>query len=333
MDILFARKAFTIGIHSFLDTNTFANRKDSFPFSFLPFVSWTLKMAVSNFECQFSLCHSHIHNLNRALVGMWRSTTRVRVTLFRFESGHYLCLLSKMSLLTQLTDLFFTQNLSSHAIIWSACISSALSFFLDWFSCPYLEAFTYLFSVLPMTGWKDSTDSWKDSRLPRQLRAVSLGWKIIRYQLTESEYMFNYKLRGSARLAYLAGSTPQRQFLLAATIPRWWSKHSLQINFFIFFCPSKALQIKTTKRQFPPDSFLHLLTERYIRFWKELRIHRLLYSHILSYKSKMLYGIVSNLAGITPQSRFSFRLHHPLMVFPDLHFTKWIFFLPARLLL
>ena len=238
-----------------------------------------------------------------------------------------------MSLLTQLTDLFFTQNLSSHAIIWSACISSALSFFLDWFSCPYLEAFTYLFSVLPMTGWKDSPDSWKDSRLPRQLRAVSLGWKIIRYQLTESEYMFNYKLRGSARLAYLAGSTPQRQFLLAATIPRWWSKHSLQINFFIFFCPSKALQIKTTKRQFPPDSFLHLLTERYIRFWKELRIHRLLYSHILSYKSKMLYGIVSNLAGITPQSRFSFRLHHPLMVFPDLHFTKWIFFLPARLLL
>ena len=143
--------------------------------------------------------------------------------------------------------------------------------------------------------------------------------------------MFNYKLRGSARLAYLAGSTPQRQFLLAATIPRWWSKHSLQINFFIFFCPSKALQIKTTKRQFPPDSFLHLLTERYIRFWKELRIHHLLYSHILSYKSKMLYGIVSNLAGITPQSRFSVQLHHPLMVFPDLHFTKWIFFLPARL--
>ena len=115
-----------------------------------------------------------------------------------------------------------------------------------------------------MTGWKDSTDSWKDSRLPRQLRAVSLGWKIIRYQLTESEYMFNYKLRGSARLAYLAGSTPQRQFLLAATIPRWWSKHSLQINFFIFFCPSKALQIKTTKRQFPTfvDRTVHSFLER-----------------------------------------------------------------------
>ena len=187
-----------------------------------------------------------------------------------------------------------------------------------------------------MTCWKDldSSDSWKDSRLPRQLIAVSFSWKILRLQLTGSEYMFlNYKLQGPARMTHLAGSTPQRQFLLAATIPRWWSKHSLQINFFIFFCPSKALQIKTTKRQFPPDSFLHLLTERYIRFWKELRIHRLLYSHILSYKSKMLYGIVSNLAGITPQSRFSFRLHHPLMVFPDLHFTKWIFFLPATHLL
>ena len=105
MDILFARKAFTIGIHSFLDTNTFSNRKDSFPFSFLPFVSWTLKMAVSNFECQFSLCHSHIHNLNRALVGMWRSTTRVRVTLFHLEEVIYLCLILIISL--RLTNLFY----------------------------------------------------------------------------------------------------------------------------------------------------------------------------------------------------------------------------------
>ena len=39
MDILFARKAFIEGIHSFLDTNTFAKCKHSFPFSFLPFVS------------------------------------------------------------------------------------------------------------------------------------------------------------------------------------------------------------------------------------------------------------------------------------------------------
>ena len=245
-----------------------------------------------------------------------------------------LCLLSKMSLLTKLTNLFFTQNLSSYAKIWSACISSALSFFFDWFSCPNLEAFTYLTSVVPMTCWKDSTDSWKDSRLPRQLIAVSFSWKILRHQLTGSEYMFsNYKLQRPARMTHLAGSTPQRQFKLAATILRWWSKRCLQINVFIFFCPSKALQNKTTERQISPDSFLYFLTERYIRFWKELRTTRLLYSHILSCKSKMLYGIVSNLAGITPQSRFSFRLHHPLMVFPDLHFTKWIFFLPARLLL
>ena len=245
-----------------------------------------------------------------------------------------LCLLSKMSLLTKLTNLFFTQNLSSYAKIWSACISSALSFLFDWFSRPNLEAFTYLTSVVPMTCWKDSTDSWKDSRLPRQLIAVSFSWKILRHQLTGSEYMFlNYKLQGPARMTHLAGSTPQRQFKLAATILRWWSKRCLQINVFIFFCPSKALQNKTTERQISPDSFLYFLTERYIRFWKELRTTRLLYSHILSCKSKMLYGIVSNLAGITPQSRFSFRLHHPLMVFPDLHFTKWIFFLPARLLL
>ena len=161
-----------------------------------------------------------------------------------------LCLLSKMSLLTKLTNLFFTQNLSSYAKIWSACISSALSFLFDWFSRPNLEAFTYLTSVVPMT-------CWKDSRLPRQLIAVSFSWKILRLQLTGSEYMFlNYKLQGPARMTHLAGSTPQRQFKLAATILRWWSKRCLQINVFIFFCPSKALQNKITNSQISPNSFL-----------------------------------------------------------------------------
>jgi len=177
-----------------------------------------------------------------------------------------LCLLlSEISLLTKLTNLFFTQNLSSYAKIWSACISSALSFLFDWFSRPNLEAFTYLTSVVPKTCWKDSSDSWKDSRLPRQLIAVSFSWKILRLQLTGSEYMFlNYKLQGPARMTHLAGSTPQRQFKLAATILRWWSKRCLQINVFIFFCPSKALQNKTTKRQISPDSFLYFMTARYI---------------------------------------------------------------------
>ena len=99
------------------------------------------------------------------------------------------------------------------------------------------------------------------------------------------------------------------------------------------FALQRPCKIKQLKDRFPPTVSFIFLTERYIRFWKELRTTRLLYSHILSCKSKMLYGIVSNLAGITPQSRFSFRLHHPSMVFPDLHFTKLIFFLPARLLL
>jgi len=127
-------------------------------------------------------------------------------------------------------------------------------------------AYSYLFSDKPMTDWKDSINSWKDSnKLPRQLIAAPFSWKILRLQLTGSEYMFlNYKLQGPARMTHLAGSTPQRQFKLAATILRWWSKRCLQINVFIFFCPSKALQNKTTKRQISPDSFLYFMTARYI---------------------------------------------------------------------
>ena len=97
------------------------------------------------------------------------------------------------------------------------------------------------------------------------------------------------------------------------------------------FALQRPCKIKQLKDRFPPTVSYISWQNGTFRFWKELRTTRLLYSHILSCKSKMLYGIVSNLAGITPQSRFSFRLHHPSMVFPDLHFTKWIFFLPARL--
>ena len=118
-----------------------------------------------------------------------------------------------MSLLTKLTNLFFTQNLSSYAKIWSACISSALSFLFDWFSRPNLEAFTYLTSVVPKTCWKDSSDSWKDSRLPRQLIAVLFSWKSLSHQSTGSWYkFFNCKMLRPARLTQLAGSTPQCRF-------------------------------------------------------------------------------------------------------------------------
>jgi hypothetical protein len=271
-------------------------------------------------------------HMNKALTGMWRLTVRVRVTLFVVRGHKLVYVLWKMPLqlkLILMTNLFSPQKPFGTCEKRSACMNNVLSFSIDWFFLAHSRPYHLISPDIRMTDWKDSYDSWKDSRLPRQLIAVLFSWKSLSHQSTGSWYkFFNCKMLRPARLTQLAGSTPQRQFKLAATILRWWSKRCLQINVFIFFCPSKALHIKTTKRQFPPDSFLHLLTERYIRFWKELRIHWLLHLHILSYKSKMLYGIVSNLAGITPQSRFSSRLHHLSMVFPDLHFTKWIFFLP-----
>ena len=71
-------------------------------------------------------------------------------------------------------------------------------------------AYSSLFSDKPMTDWKDSIDSWKDSnKLPRQLIAAPFSWKILRTQSTGSTYMFtNYKLRRPARLIHLAGHCP-----------------------------------------------------------------------------------------------------------------------------
>ena len=64
-----------------------------------------------------------------------------------------------------------------------------------------------------MTDWKDSYDSWKDSRLPRQLIAVLFSWKSLSHQSTGSWYkFFNCKMLRPARLTQLAGSTPQCRF-------------------------------------------------------------------------------------------------------------------------
>ena len=55
-----------------------------FAFRKLNFENGSVKFQVSVF---FFVIHVFT-NMNRALVGMWRSTTRVRVTHFHYESGH-----------------------------------------------------------------------------------------------------------------------------------------------------------------------------------------------------------------------------------------------------
>ena len=89
MDILFARKAFIQGIHSFLDTNTFCQVQTQFSIFFFSFRKLNFENGSVKFQVSVFFFVIHVFtNMNRALVGMWRSTTRVRITHFHSESGH-----------------------------------------------------------------------------------------------------------------------------------------------------------------------------------------------------------------------------------------------------
>jgi len=187
-------------------------------------------------------------------------------------------------------------------------------------------AYSSLFLDKPMTDWKDSIDSWKDSnKPPRQLIAAPFSWKILRTQSTGSTYMFtNYKLRRPACLIHLAGTTPQRHVKLAATALWWWSKCLLQIYFFNFFCLSKALQFKN-KTQITPDSSLYSMTERHSRVWKEPEQFQLLCCTFCL--SNVRCTMVVSRIWQEPHHRVVYRLHRPLMVFPNftLHETIILF--------
>ena len=164
------------------------------------------------------------------------------------------------------------KNLSTHAIPWSACINSALSFFLIGFLSP-IRGFLFLFLVIPMTNWKDSSDGWKDSRLPRQLKAAFFSWKRLSSLSTGIQYVFqNSKLLKPVCLPQLAGKTPQSWLnKLTTTVLRRWSKCFLRINLFNLFCHTKALQnLKRTSSRFQPPISIYFLTEFLCIFWKEL---------------------------------------------------------------
>ena len=182
-----------------------------------------------------------------------------------------------------------------------------------------------------MTGWKDSRDSWIDSKLPRRLTAVTISRKSLKNLSTGSQYVFsNNKLLGPARLTHTAGTTPQSQYKLTATALRQWSKCFSQIYFFNFFCPTKALQIKTTgNRQIYPDDFHYFVTELSNLFWKELAMFfRLLYGTFCFAKVRCCMVVCY----IWPDLHHRVvRLHHPLMVFQISTFSKWMFFMPSKL--
>ena len=68
--------------------------------------SWSWTCECQTWVSVFFFCPlTYSQAMNRALVGMWRSTTRVRVTLFHLEEVIYLCLMLIISLI--LTNLFY----------------------------------------------------------------------------------------------------------------------------------------------------------------------------------------------------------------------------------
>ena len=126
-------------------------------------------------------------------------------------------------------NIFVHKNLSPYVSSWSACINSALSFFLIGFIA--LTRLSHIIvSVLPMTNWKVSSDGWKDSRHSGQLMAALFSWKRLSYLSPGIQYMFsNSKLPKPVRMPQMAGKAPQSWLNdLTTTVPRWWSICRLQ---------------------------------------------------------------------------------------------------------
>ena len=121
-------------------------------------------------------------------------------------------------------NIFVHKNLSPSVSSWSACINSALSFFLIGFTA--LTRLSHIIvSVPPMTNWKDSSDSWKDSRHSGQLMAALFSWKGLSNLSPGIQYIFfNSKLPKPVCMPQMAGKTPQSWLnKLTTTVTRWWS--------------------------------------------------------------------------------------------------------------
>ena len=98
--------------------------------------------------------------------------------------------------------------------------------------------------------------------------------------------------------------------------------------FLQFLLPSKALQFKN-KTQITPDTSLYSMTERHSRFWKEPEQFQLLCCTFCL--SNVRCTMVVCRIWQEPHHRVVYRLHRPLMVFPNFTLHETIFFLPPRL--
>ena len=107
-----------------------------------------------------------------------------------------------MTLKSELTYLFPPYNLSAHdKNEVHALITHLASLLIGSFAHQWL--YHFFFSALRMTGWKDSHDSWIDSKLPRRPTAVPISRKSLKNLSTGSQYVFsNNKLLGPAHLTH-----------------------------------------------------------------------------------------------------------------------------------
>ena len=94
-----------------------------------------------------------------------------------------------MTLKSKLTYLFPPYNLSSHdKNEVHALITHLASLLIGSFAHQWL--YHFFSSAIRMTGWKDSRDSWIDSKLPRRLTAVTISRKSLKNLSTGSQYVF-----------------------------------------------------------------------------------------------------------------------------------------------
>ena len=121
-----------------------------------------------------------------------------------------------MTLKSELTYLFPPYNLSAHdKNEVHALITHLASLLIGSFAHQWL--YHFFSSAIRMTRWKDSCDSWIDSKLPKQLTVVLISWKSSKNQSTGSQCVFLIKkLLGPACLTHMAGTTPQSQHTLTA---------------------------------------------------------------------------------------------------------------------
>ena len=103
-----------------------------------------LNMLSVSFLFLFSFTYSQ--SMNRALVGIWHLTTRVKVTLSS-ERGHLFVYIVKKWHLNRNWHICLPLQPFITWQKWSACPNNAFGFSFDWFVCPSVALSAFVWSL------------------------------------------------------------------------------------------------------------------------------------------------------------------------------------------